>query len=300
MVQVDVFWSYAIGAGFGVAAARSTAAAAGRSGATAVRAALLEDRHLSATVLYLGCLFAPSGIWLLWRFTGWETMYAAAGPGDLPAWLVAGFAVTNITQGIVGYLVTQALWRRGHRYLAWLQMPLGYLAMFFVLAYGWDGTGYRRFFAPTAEAWRTGRLDLPAFLTSDVALTLYAMGVVLLPLLVWVQASWWVRGYRAAGIDGPGPTRLIALGLLAALGLGLGTAAAAAVLLTVLGLAAGLPATALLLVAVLHPRGAGGRLARAFRLDPAPTGPTAAQPTAGQPTAGQPTAGQPAAAPSGG
>lgn len=271
MVQVDVFWSYAIGAGFGAAAARTVAAAA--------PAKLLDDRHLSATVLYLSCLFAPSGIWLLWQFTDWETMHAATGPGDVPGWLVAAFAITNITQGVAGYLVAQALWRRGHRYLAWLQMPLGYLAMFFILAYGWDGTGYRRFFAPTGAAWQAGRVDLGEFLTSDVALTLYAMGLVLVPVLVGVQAAWWARGNRAAGIQGPGPVALAGLGLLTAFGVGLGLAVAAALLLHALGVGAGLLATAVVLGAALHPRGPAGRLARAFRIDAAaPLSPVAVSP----------------------
>ena len=87
----------------------------GDGDARAVRR-LLDDRRLTATVLFLGCVFVPSGVWLLWRFTSWETMHAAAGPADLPAWLVAAFALTNVTQGVLGYMVTRALWRRGHRY----------------------------------------------------------------------------------------------------------------------------------------------------------------------------------------
>lgn len=238
MVQVDVFWSYAIGAGCGVAAVTPTAA---------------PERRLTATVLFLGCVFAPSGAWLLWRFPSWETMHAATGPADLPGWLVAGFALTNVSQGFFGYVVAQSLWRRGHRYLAWLQMPLGYLAMFFILAYGWDGTGYRRFFSAGSD-WRAGPLDVRGFLTSDVALTLYAMAVVLVPLVLWMQASWW----------GAGPGRMTALILVAIFGLGLGPAVAATVLLSTLGAAIGAAAVAVLLVLVLHPRGPAGLLARRF------------------------------------
>ncbi|GAB1644849.1 hypothetical protein [Krasilnikovia sp. MM14-A1259] len=256
MVQVDVFWSYAIGAGCGAAAARETLREPTRE--------LLTDRRLTATVLFLGCVFAPSGIWLLWSFPGWETMHAADTHTDLPGWLVAAFAITNITQGVLGYVVAQTLWRRGHHYLAWLQMPLGYLAMFFVLAYGWDGTGYRRFFAATTEDWQSGRFDPVGFLSSDVALTLYAMGVVLVPLLVWMKASWWARGLRTVGVPGPGPARIAGLVLLAVFGLGLGTAVAAAVLLTLLGPGFGVAAVTVLVVAVMHPRSVGGLLARPF------------------------------------
>lgn len=239
MVQVDVFWSYAIGAGCGAAAAASE---------------VRNDRRLTDTLLFLGCVFAPSGAWLLWRFTSWETMHAASAPADLPGWLVAAFALTNVSQGFFGYLAAGALWRRGHRYLAWLQMPLGYLAMFFILAYGWDGTGYRRFFSADAADWRAGRLDIGGFLGSDVAVTLYAMAIVLVPLLVWMQASWW----------GGGRARTAALILVTVFGLGLGTAVAATVLLTLLGPAAGAVAVVALIVLALHPRGPAGALARRF------------------------------------
>ncbi len=248
MVQVDVFWAYAIGAGFGAAAAHEPG-----GGTTAARR-LLDDRRLTATVLFLGCVFVPSGVWLLWRFPSWETMHAATGPADLPGWLVAGFALTNVTQGVLGYAVTRALWRRGHRYAAWLQMPLGYLAMFFVLGYGWDGTGYRRFFSPDEAAWRSGRPDLAGFLASEVALTLYGMAAVLVPVLLWMQSSWW----------GSRRWRLVALILITVFGLALGTAAAAAILLIVLGMALGTVTFAVLLVAILHPRGPAGALAQRF------------------------------------
>jgi hypothetical protein len=249
VVQVDVFWAYAIGAGCATAAA-----AAASSAPPSPRRRLADDPRFTTTVLYLACAFAPSGIWLLWRFPGWETMHAARTAADLPAWLVAAFAATNVSQGVLGYAVAAALWRRDRRYLSWLQMPLGYLAMFFVLAYGWDGTGYRRFFSPTAD-WRDA--DAGAFLTSDVAFTLYGMGVVLVPLLLWLQASWWDPARRL---------RFTGLILAAVLGVGLGTAVAATILLHTLGPLAGAPAVAVLAIAVLHPRGPAGALARRFGL----------------------------------
>jgi hypothetical protein len=263
VVQVDVFWSYAIGAGCGAAAARAASRNTEPNAEPNAEPAspLLGDRRFTATVLFLACVFAPSGLWLVWRFTGWETMHAASRPGDLPGWLVAAFGLTNVTQGVLGYAVARRLWRAGHRYLSWLQMPLGYLAMFFVLGYGWDGTGYRRFFAPTEAAWRSGRLDPGGFLTSDVALTLYAMGVVLVPLMLWLQAGWWIEP------DG-GRARLTALILLAVFGPGLGTAIVAAVALTLLGPVAGAAVCGVLLVAVFHPKGAAGRLSRRFPLTP--------------------------------
>jgi hypothetical protein len=266
VVQVDVFWSYAIGAGFGAAAAalRESRAAARDGGAAREHGhSVLGDRDFTVTVLFLACVFAPSGIWLLWRFTGWETMHAAVVPADLPGWLVAAFALTNVTQGVVGYLVAQALWRRGRRYLSWLQMPFGYLAMFFVLAYGWDGTGYQRFFSSTPAAWRAGAWDPGAFLTSDVALTLYAMGVVLVPPMLWLQSDRWHRARPSPY----GRARFTALILAAVLVLGLGTAVAAATALTLLGPVLGGLACVPIVAAALHSRAVGGVFARAFSLD---------------------------------
>jgi hypothetical protein len=262
MVQVDVFWSYAIGAGCGTAAAAAAAraAVAGAGDRAAPARRLHDDRRFTATVLFLACVFAPSGMWLLWRFTGWETMYAADSTADLPAWLVAAFALTNITQGVLGFVVARALWRRGHRYLSWLQMPLGYLAMFFVLAYGWDGTGYRRFFAPTPQAWRDGApVDLGAFVTAEIGLTLAGMGVVLIPLLLWLQGSWWSE---AAG--GAARLRFAALVLVVVFGVGLGLAVLATVLMTVFGPLPGGLAALVVTAAALHRAGPAGLLARLF------------------------------------
>ena len=191
MVQVDVFWSYAIGAGMACAAYRQ-----------------LEQEKKPArthfflkTVIYLSVLFAPSGIYLLWNFPGWETMFA--GDRNLPAWLVMLFAVTNVTQGILGFYVAYRLIRKGRIYLANLQWVLGYFAMFFILVHGWDGTGYKRFFYPgTIDQWRAN-IEIPIyrFFFSDVALTLYAMGVLLLPAMFWFLSRWIMEGYKEANVD---------------------------------------------------------------------------------------------------
>jgi hypothetical protein len=90
MVEVDVFWSYGIGAGFAFASSR-------RDRSKPLRAAL-DSTCFRDTLLFLACAFAPSGVALLWQFPGWETMYL--GTRELPHWLVALFAATNITQEI--------------------------------------------------------------------------------------------------------------------------------------------------------------------------------------------------------
>ncbi|MFO0596977.1 MAG: hypothetical protein U0228_16800 [Myxococcaceae bacterium] len=186
MVQVDVFWSYGIGAGLGVASA-----ARGLKRET-MKESLASPAAFQA-LLFLAMVFAPSGFVLLWNFPSWETMHV--GTRDLPGWLVAIFGVTNITQGLLGFAVARTLASRGKAFAAYLHWLGGYLGMFLILVHGWDGTGYMRFLSPTHEAldgwtWATGK----AWLTSDVAFTLEAMGVVLIPWLMGLTVHWLRQG----------------------------------------------------------------------------------------------------------
>ncbi len=190
MVQVDFFWSYSFGASFACAAYRQ-----------------LEQEERPArseffikTLLFVSLLFAPSGIYLLWEFPGWETMFA--GDGKLPGWLVTAFAITNVSQGILGFFVATWLIKKGKIYAANLQYVFGYIIMFFILVHGWDGIGYKRFlYSGTIEQWQAG-IPIPfyKFFTSDVALALYGMGVVLVPVLAWCLTRWLMEGYRMAGL----------------------------------------------------------------------------------------------------
>jgi len=195
MVQVDVFWTYALGAGFAAAAGRQLRGA-DKEGATP-----FQSPYFLRTLLFLSILFVPSGACLLWAFPGWETMFA--GDRTLPAWLVTLFCVTNITQGILGFWVAGKLVEKGRLYWAHLQWVFGYLVMFFILVHGWDGTGWRRFFyAGNIDDWRAG-VDYPiyAFAYSDVALTLYAFGVIILPVMFIWMSTWMKEGYRLGEVD---------------------------------------------------------------------------------------------------
>lgn len=249
MVQVDVFWSYGIGAGLGLAAGRQVMARR----AERREARDDADPFLMRTLLFLALVFAPSGLYLVWEFTSWETMHA--GDRSMPAWLVCLFAITNVTQGLLGYWVVQRLLRAGRSYLAYLQVVAAYLAMFFVLVHGWDGKGYQRFFSPTHEDFLAWDGDWSAWFTSDVALTLAAMGVVLVPLLVGMQVSWLRAGQRRAGIQPLPPAAVAALALAPVFLAGLGLAVVAAVLINTLGPLLGVPAAVLVVAAVLVPRG---------------------------------------------
>ena len=106
MVQVDVVWSYAFGATLAASAARQLKSEKDP----------FNNKIFTYVLLFLSILFAPSGIYLLWQFPHWETMQVASTYSDLPAWLVCLFAITNITQGILGYYVTYRLIRKGKLY----------------------------------------------------------------------------------------------------------------------------------------------------------------------------------------
>jgi hypothetical protein len=243
MVQVDVFWSYGLGATFAVAASKQLIAQ--RKLAPERRTSRWEDPHLVRTLLFLALIFVPSGVYLVWAFPGWETMHV--GDRDMPAWLVALFAATNVTQGLVGFFVAEWLIARGRTYLAYLQIVAGYLGMFFLLVHGWDGTGYQRFFSPTGADFAAWDGDWTAFLTSDVALTLYGMGLVLIPVLLVTVARW-------AGPKAP------VLTLVTVFGVALGTAIAAHLAITWLGAPLGAAVAIAVAAAVLAPRGPAHRL----------------------------------------
>ena len=170
MVQVDVFWSYGIGAGFAYAAQKQLQ----EKPPTEQNGGWLANKYFTLNLIYLATLFAPSGLYLVWGFTSWETMQA--GDKSMPAWLVTLFAVTNITQGMLGFWVTYKLLAAGKRYTAFLQPLLGYFCMFFILVHGWDGKGYQRFFSQDRQeflSWTPGHI-VP-WLLSPVAITTASM-----------------------------------------------------------------------------------------------------------------------------
>lgn len=175
MVQVDVFWSYGLSAGLALAASGELLRDRKRP--------LTETRGFAWMLIWTGLIFAPSGLYLLWNFPWWETMFVARDHSSIPAWLVALFGLTNVSQAILGYAVTAHYLRQGRPRAAWAQLWGAYICFFFILIVGWDGTGYRRFlYAGTGEDWAVGA-DLPwaAFFTSPVFYTLLGMSVIFLP-----------------------------------------------------------------------------------------------------------------------
>ena len=182
MVQVDVFWAYGLASGLALSAQKGLAKEKN----------FHDNKYFTWTVVWLATVFAPSGLYLLWNFPGWETMFVAKNHLSIPAWLVAIFGLTNITQGILGFYVTYYFIRKGNKTAATLQTIWSHAAMVFILIFGWDGTGFRRFFyAGTGEEWHTGtEYPLTAFFTAPIFYTLLGMGVVFLPTYFYLVKRW--------------------------------------------------------------------------------------------------------------
>src|SRR5437868_2978946 len=160
MVQVDIFWSYGLSAGLALAAGP----------ALKNESSFWDNKFFTLALLWTAIVFAPSGIYLLWEFPAWETMFVARNHPSIPAWLVCLFAVTNITQGILGFYMTWFFLRRNNVRMAALQPLWSHVAMLWVLVIGWDGNGYRRFlYAGSADDWQRGiEYPLSAFFSAPI------------------------------------------------------------------------------------------------------------------------------------
>lgn len=177
MVQVDVIWSYAFGASFAAASARQLSE----------EPKAFNNRHFIRLLVYLSCYFGPSGLFLLWAFPRWETMQVATSLDQIPPWLVTLFGITNITQGIIGYWVGYRFARQKEYYKANLNWYLAWIVFWFVLACGWDTTGWQRFlYDPVMnhyELWEPGRHNGIWFFFGPVFTSLVIMGAFFAPAL---------------------------------------------------------------------------------------------------------------------
>ncbi len=177
MVQVDIVWSYAFGASFAAASVRTLRKSE----------KLFEHRAYQLLIHYLAILFAPSGLILLSRHPSWETMQVVDSISEIPFWLMGAFAVTNVTQGMVGYYVGYRLAKKGDYYGAHVNWLVAWILFWFILVCGWDTTGYQRFLYDRdmmgQVAWTPGTHMGIEFFTSSVFQTLAAMGVFFGPVL---------------------------------------------------------------------------------------------------------------------
>ncbi|HEX7670946.1 MAG TPA: hypothetical protein VF395_15230, partial [Polyangiaceae bacterium] len=194
------------------------------------------------------------------------------GDKSMPGWLVTLFAITNVTQGMLGFWLTYKLIRARRDFLAFLQPFFGYFGMFIILVHGWDGRGYERFFSENREVFATWTpAHVTTWLTSEVALTLGAMGCVLIPVMMTWLLEWTREGARIAGMplhSQPSALEFVTLALAAVFGVALGSAIVASLLIHRLGILPGLTVFGLFAwLAVLGPRGAYRVIFERFDLD---------------------------------
>jgi len=214
MVEVDVFWSYGLGASFAMSAFRQLRKLQAEGGAEDFELNRAQSRSLGRlikkfesgdtvfnneyfvkTLASLACLFVPAGANLLWSNPSWETMHVGSYE-TIPAWLVSGFTITNITQGILGYWVTYNYLMEGKYHEAARQTFLAYLAFFFILVNGWDKTGYRRFFSKNRAAFEDWKpSNVFGYLGSDVVRIFLAYGAAYAPLMLYWVGRWVQEGF---------------------------------------------------------------------------------------------------------
>ena len=311
MVQVDVFWSYGIGASFALGAWRQLRKLRAEKNGDKWRltpeqpkvelpellktlarkdiipakfdraemekarqflldfqernAGVLESEYFRKTLLFLSLLFVPSGAVLLWSNPSWETMQVGKYE-TIPQWLVGLFSITNVTQGLLGYLITHDKLMKGKFHSAAMQTFVAYFLFFFTLVNGWDNTGYRRFFSKNREAFDNWKwTNVFPWLTSDVMAILLSFGVVFLPVMYYWVIEWLIEGKMeeegASEVDYPETARKFfrqfGVANLAIFGGALGTSVAGTALIKKLGAIPGVAATAGLLYAVGSKHGLG-------------------------------------------
>jgi len=222
MVQVDIVWSYAFGATLAASAARQLKD----------EDKPFNNKYFSYILLFLAVLFAPSGVYLLWQFPHWETMQVASSHGDIPSWLVVIFAITNMTQGILGYYITYRFIRKGKFYAAHCNWIVSWVIFWSILVMGWDTLGWQRFlYDPTVNngiLWSPGTHMGIMFLTSNVFMALVAMAIPIGPALAIPIAQWIREGAVEDESIGnelvPGFIKLLMLCLIGAFGITLALA----------------------------------------------------------------------------
>jgi hypothetical protein len=155
MIQVDVFWSFAIGG--------SLASAACAAGLHKSSTGPFINEYFIYNLLFLSLAFAPSGVYLLWQkgyyynrilifffsHTGWETMFYL--DRSLHGIFPCLFALTNVSQGILGFYLVYKAVQANRNFLAGILVIVkveGSVALWavnYVIMFGILGFGYQRF-----------------------------------------------------------------------------------------------------------------------------------------------------------
>ena len=126
MILVDVFWSFAMGAAFACAASEGIQRSKH----------IFINKYFIFTVCYLSMIFAPSGIYLLWNHTAWETMFFL--DRSLHGIWPCVFAHTNVLLGVLGFCVCYRMIQAGMAGSAHAVWTTSYTCMFSILTFGYN------------------------------------------------------------------------------------------------------------------------------------------------------------------
>ncbi len=210
MLTVDWAWTYAFGAGFAACAARQLKK----------EEKPFDNQWYVFTLTFFSVFFVPACVYLLWEHPQWESAQLAKTFTDLPAWLVTGYAVTNVTQGILGFWVSFKLIKKGNYYAAHANWMAAWILMWFLAFCGWDCTGYQRWLydmsVNNGQYWTPGtHMGVRFFYASKIWWTLVVMGIFFVPMLIHGSVSFVRNGFKEdpsipAG-TAPGPIRILAV-----------------------------------------------------------------------------------------
>jgi hypothetical protein len=234
MLQVDWVWSYAFGATFAAAAARQLEK---------------EEKPFSnkwgyVTLFFLATFFNMSALYNLWVYPQWESMQVAATHADIPGWIVSLFLITNVTQGVLGYWITYTLIKKKNYYGAHVNWMVAWAVFWFILACGWDCTGYQRFLYDASVnngvLWTpsTQHMGLSFFVKSNSFRAILIMSLAFIPVLSYGYITFTRDGFKMDSTvptnKVPGALKIMALYISIEFGLTLSIAVIAA--MTVIGL----------------------------------------------------------------
>lgn len=195
MVQVDVFWAFGIGASFAVSAHRQI------KKENSEGKKWYESRFFRYNLLFHSLVFVPSGVYLLWANTGWETMYMLN--KNMPAIIPCLFTMTNMLCAILGYWVAYRFITARNMKLANATWLFGWGMLVLILSIGW-----RRFtYAGTFEDWNGNisswysyipepvkQYAITDFFSSHIFWALIGMGVIFVPAMVIPILKWLNEG----------------------------------------------------------------------------------------------------------